>query len=74
MSEKQVYAASRTFTPFFGWPEAQNRHRNVQNARIPLRKDLLQADSTRLRRIHPAKGAFTLSIDHQPGQQVRQDL
>ena len=63
MSEKQVYAASRTFTPFFGRPGAPKQHRNVQNTRIPLLKTLFQEDSMRLRRIDSAKGAFTLSID-----------
>ena len=63
MSEKRADSASRSFAPFFGRTDTLNRPRNAPNARIPLRKPLFLADSTRLRRIHSAKGAFTLSID-----------
>ena len=64
MSEKRVCSASRSFAPLIGLFAAPNRPRNAPNSKIPLRKPLFQADSMRLWRIHSAKGAFTLSIDH----------
>ena len=64
MSEKRVCSASRSFAPLIGLFAAPNRPRNAPNSKIPLRKPLFQADSMRLWRIHSAKGAFTLAIDH----------
>ena len=63
MSEKRVYAASRAFAPFFGTFDGRNRRPSCPNATNPLRTALLWANSTRHRRTHSAKGAFTLSID-----------
>ena len=62
-SEKRAYSVSRSFAPFFGSSAGPNRLRNAPNAKISLRKHSFQTNSTRFRRIHSAKGAFTLSID-----------
>lgn len=63
MSEKRVYAASRTFILFFGSSNAQNQPHNPQNARISFRNAMFRTNLMRIRRIYSAKGAFTLSID-----------
>ena len=57
MSEKRVYAAPHSFTPFFGAPDGQNRPRNRQTPESPFAMPCF-------RQTKRASGAFTLPKAH----------